>query len=111
MKRIIAILSAIIVVLFCLCACGKVNGSETTTDTGHVHTYGEWQTIKEADCVNVGDEVIVKVVEIDDQGRINLSRRDALIEIEGLVPEDNGEEAPRRPRGDRRNNHHRRNND
>lgn len=55
MKRIIAILSAIIVVLFCLCACGKVNGSETTTDTGHVHTYGEWQTIKEADCVNVGE--------------------------------------------------------
>lgn len=55
MKRIIAILSAIIVVLFCLCACGKVNGSETTTDTGHVHTYGEWQTIKEADCVNAGE--------------------------------------------------------
>lgn len=55
MKRIIAILSAIIVVLFCLCACGKVNGSETTTDTGHVHAYGEWQTIKEADCVNVGE--------------------------------------------------------
>lgn len=55
MKRIIAILSSIIVVLFCLCACGKVNGSETTTDTGHVHTYGEWQTIKEADCVNVGE--------------------------------------------------------
>ena len=60
MKRIIAILSAIIVVLFCLCACGKVNGSETTESTPkstevHVHAYGEWQTIKEADCVNVGE--------------------------------------------------------
>ena len=52
---------------------------------------------KVEDCVTVGDEVIVKVTEIDDQGRINLSRRDALIEIEGLTPEDNGEEErPRR---------------
>ncbi|MGN1194277.1 MAG: S1 RNA-binding domain-containing protein, partial [Acutalibacteraceae bacterium] len=56
---------------------------------------------KVEDCVNVGDEVIVKVIEIDDQGRINLSRRDALIEIEGLTPEDNGEDsAPRKPRRD-----------
>ncbi|MCI6772071.1 MAG: polyribonucleotide nucleotidyltransferase, partial [Oscillospiraceae bacterium] len=66
---------------------------------------------KVEDCVNVGDEVIVKVIEIDDQGRINLSRRDALIEIEGLTPEDDGEETPRRPRHDggrrdsRRNKH------
>ena len=52
---------------------------------------------KVEDCVSVGDEVIVKVTEIDDQGRINLSRRDALIEIEGLTPEDNGEdERPRK---------------
>ena len=42
---------------------------------------------KVTDVVNVGDEVIVKVREIDDQGRINLSRREALIEVEGLVPE------------------------
>ena len=61
---------------------------------------------KVEDCVNVGDEVIVKVTEIDDQGRINLSRRDALIEIEGLVPEDNGEEQPRRPRGNRNGGGH-----
>lgn len=38
---------------------------------------------KVEDIVNVGDEIIVKVVEIDDQGRINLSRRDALIALEG----------------------------
>ena len=37
--------------------------------------------------VGVGDEIIVQVLEIDDQGRINLSRRNALIEIEGAVPE------------------------
>ncbi len=65
---------------------------------------------KVEDCVNVGDEVIVKVTEIDDQGRINLSRRDALIEIEGLVPEDDGE-APRRPRNNRNGGHGRRNRD
>ena len=38
--------------------------------------------------VAIGDEVIVKVTEIDEQGRINLSRRDALIQIEGLNPDD-----------------------
>ena len=52
---------------------------------------------KVEDVVSVGDEVIVKVTEIDDQGRLNLSRRDALVEIEGAVVEDDGEdEAPRR---------------
>jgi polyribonucleotide nucleotidyltransferase len=30
------------------------------------------------DIVNVGDEILVKVIEIDKQGRINLSRKDAL---------------------------------
>lgn len=48
------------------------------------------------DCVNVGDQVIVKVIEIDDQGRLNLSRRDALIEVEGLVPENTSNERPPR---------------
>lgn len=58
---------------------------------------------KVEDCVNVGDEVIVKVIEIDDQGRVNLSRRAALIEVEGLTPEDDEEDYERRParRGNR----------
>lgn len=62
------------------------------------------------DVVAVGDEVIVKVIEIDDQGRINLSRRDALIEVEGAVPENDIEEdeRPRRRSNDRGN--YRRNN-
>ncbi len=34
------------------------------------------------DCVTVGDEIVVKVIEIDDQGRINLSRKAALVEME-----------------------------
>ena len=51
------------------------------------------------DVVNVGDEVIVKVIEIDDQGRLNLSRRDALVEVEGAVVEEGSDEEPvRRPR-------------
>ena len=36
---------------------------------------------KVEDVVNVGDEIWVKVTEIDDQGRINLSRKDALAEL------------------------------
>ena len=33
---------------------------------------------KVEDVVNIGDEIMVKVIEIDKQGRINLSRKDAL---------------------------------
>ncbi|MBR2039792.1 MAG: S1 RNA-binding domain-containing protein, partial [Clostridia bacterium] len=47
---------------------------------------------KVEDVVSVGDQVLVKVTEIDDQGRINLSRRDALVEINGAVVEDEPEE-------------------
>ncbi|MEG1887668.1 MAG: polyribonucleotide nucleotidyltransferase, partial [Oscillospiraceae bacterium] len=65
----------------------------------HISKLDVKRTEKVEDCVNVGDEVIVKVTEIDDQGRLNLSRRDALIEIEGAIPEnDISDEAPRRPR-------------
>ncbi len=63
---------------------------------------------KVEDVVNVGDSVLVKVIEIDDQGRLNLSRRDALIEVKGLVPENDEEEAPRRDGGKRRFNNNRR---
>ncbi len=34
------------------------------------------------DVVNVGDEILVKVTEIDQQGRVNLSRKDALADME-----------------------------
>ena len=56
---------------------------------------------KVEDVVNVGDQVIVKVTEIDDQGRINLSRRDALVEINGAVVEDDADdENERKPKRD-----------
>ena len=51
---------------------------------------------KVEDVVTVGDEILVKVVEIDEQGRINLSRRDALGQVEGLTVEESDDE-PRRP--------------
>ena len=37
---------------------------------------------KVEDVVSVGDEILVKVTEIDNQGRINLSRKDAIAETE-----------------------------
>ena len=73
----------------------------------HISKLDVKRTEKVEDVVNVGDQVIVKVTEIDDQGRINLSRRDALVEINGAVIEDDGEEeTERRPR---RDNNRRRN--
>ncbi len=65
----------------------------------HISKLDVKRTEKVEDCVNVGDQIMVKVTEIDDQGRINLSRRDALIEVEGLVPENDDEpKRERRPR-------------
>ena len=43
----------------------------------HISRLDVKRTEKVEDVVNVGDSVIVKCIEIDDQGRINLSRRDA----------------------------------
>ncbi|MBQ6351406.1 MAG: S1 RNA-binding domain-containing protein, partial [Methanobrevibacter sp.] len=77
----------------------------------HVSRLDVKRTEKVEDVVNVGDSIIVKCIEIDDQGRINLSRRDALIELEGMTPEnDLDEEENRKPKRDGRNHHHHRNN-
>ena len=73
----------------------------------HISRLDVKRTEKVEDVVNVGDTVIVKCIEIDDQGRINLSRRDALIELDGLKPENDIDEAPRKPRRDGRDNHRR----
>lgn len=69
----------------------------------HISRLDVKRTEKVEDVVNVGDSIIVKCIEIDDQGRINLSRRDALIELEGMTPENDIDEAPRKPRRDNRN--------
>ena len=80
----------------------------------HISQLDVKHTDKVTDVVNVGDIIRVKVLEIDDKGRLNLSRRDVLIEVDGLTPENDPENErqsrPRRPygdrRGDRRNNRH-----
>ncbi|MCI9273867.1 MAG: polyribonucleotide nucleotidyltransferase [Clostridiales bacterium] len=72
----------------------------------HISRLDVKRTEKVTDVVNVDDEVIVKVIEIDDKGRLNLSRRDALIEVEGLVPENEIDDRPRRP-APRRDDHRR----
>jgi polyribonucleotide nucleotidyltransferase len=53
----------------------------------HISQLDVKRTEKVEDVVNVGDEIIVKVLPKDEQGRLNLSRREALIEVEGLTPE------------------------
>ena len=48
----------------------------------HISKLENRRVDKVEDVVSVGDEIIVKVMEIDSQGRINLSRKDALADIE-----------------------------
>ena len=48
----------------------------------HISKLENRRVEKVEDVVSIGDEIIVKVMEIDSQGRINLSRKDALADIE-----------------------------
>ena len=73
----------------------------------HISQLDIKRTENVTDVVNVGDIVKVKVLEIDDKGRLNLSRREALIDLDGAVPENAlpekqlRRERSDRPRGDR----------
>ncbi len=69
----------------------------------HISELEDHRVDKVEDVVKIGDEITVKVIEIDNQGRVNLSRK-AL-----LVPE--GEDRPRKPFGKPAHNNHRFNND
>lgn len=53
----------------------------------HISKLSKERVEKVEDVVKVGDEILVKVVEIDKQGRINLSRKDALPETAEEKPE------------------------
>ena len=64
----------------------------------HISHLDVKRTEKVEDVVNVGDEIIVQVLPTDEQGRLNLSRRNALIAVEGLTPENELNDAPRKPR-------------
>ena len=71
----------------------------------HISQLDVKRTDKVTDVVNVGDVIRVKVMEIDDKGRLNLSRRQVLIEVDGLIPEnDVTAERPRREGGRGRDN-------
>ncbi len=48
----------------------------------HISKLDKQRVERVEDVVSVGDEIVVKVMEIDNQGRINLSRKDALADIE-----------------------------
>ncbi len=48
----------------------------------HISKLDKQRVEKVEDIVSIGDEIVVKVMEIDSQGRINLSRKDALADIE-----------------------------
>ena len=69
----------------------------------HISQLDVKRTENVTDVVNVGDIIRVKVMEIDDKGRLNLSRRQVLIDVDGLTPENEPEDSkparPRRPRG------------
>ena len=48
----------------------------------HISKLAKERVNKVEDVVSIGDEILVKVTEIDNQGRINLSRKDALLDQE-----------------------------
>ncbi len=48
----------------------------------HISKLADYRVGRVQDVLNIGDEVMVKVTDIDDRGRINLSRRDALSDSE-----------------------------
>jgi len=80
----------------------------------HISQLGPERYHRVEDAVNVGDKVWVKVIEIDEMGRVNLSRRKAMEERGEIPPSDDTGVAQRPPRrggpphrGDRRDDRRR----
>lgn len=70
----------------------------------HVSELAPWRVEKVTDIVKVGDKVKVKVIEIDDKGRVNLSMKQAEGNVypekpanAGTAPAPRGPRPPRRP--------------
>jgi polyribonucleotide nucleotidyltransferase len=59
----------------------------------HISKISEQRVEKVTDVLNLGDQVIVKVIGIDDKGRIDLSRKDAF--TEGIPVQEKRESKPR----------------
>ena len=53
----------------------------------HISKLADHRVEKVEDEVKIGDEILVKVVEIDEKGRVNLSRK-GLIEEEKRIKEE-----------------------
>lgn len=53
----------------------------------HISKLDKERVEKVEDVVTVGDQLLVKVLEIDSQGRINLSRKDALLDHGSQTPQ------------------------
>lgn len=54
----------------------------------HISELADGYVEKVSDVVKLGDEIEVKVIQVDDQGRIKLSRKQALAEAEGSSEEE-----------------------
>lgn len=65
----------------------------------HISELAEERIGKVEDIVSIGDEILVKVTEIDKQGRVNLSRKAVLREQRGAgeLPKETREKRGRRP--------------
>jgi polyribonucleotide nucleotidyltransferase len=68
----------------------------------HISQLAPQRVEKVEDVVSIGDTVTVKVMEIDSQGRVNLSRKAVLAGGNGAPPQDRSDrsERPRRPARD-----------
>ncbi|MGZ0085293.1 polyribonucleotide nucleotidyltransferase [Geobacillus sp. C56-T2] len=65
----------------------------------HISELAEERVGKVEDVVSIGDEILVKVTEIDKQGRVNLSRKAVLRDARGIgqAPKETREKRGRRP--------------
>jgi polyribonucleotide nucleotidyltransferase len=74
----------------------------------HISRLADHRVNRVEDVVSIGDEIMVRVTEIDDRGRINLSRKDALSTSTGEEPGPPPERRePNRPRRDSHDNRRR----
>ena len=65
----------------------------------HISELADYRVASVEDIVKVGEQVTVKVIEVDSMGRINLSRRALLKKTTELGGEDKGPSAPNHPAG------------
>ena len=52
-KKLISIMLVVVSLVFAFASCG---GDDDTTDTEHTHAFGEWETVRSATCVAVGEK-------------------------------------------------------